>query len=340
MFPDLAPIFLRRPGTASDTPYINSPNPASSSDVNNFLAFPTSPEHNDFSSFFNDLSALPMFDDSNGQPKSEPLYDDLFGDFSNDGAGTASDYSFNYNNDVVAPDAISPSDQVFHDPLISPATSDSFSPLVSPAPSLFNTSPELGSPLPAFDMFGTDGQSSPTFLDTLLNVAPAAEAALSSITRQSSAPAPSAVNADMKKLEILRAYAQQPKIRAQLPALLPAIERLAARLQTSSTATKPTAIRPTATNAPAASLPSPDMEMEDPPKRRVGRKRKPRPTDPAIIAAEALAKRQKNTEAARRSRLRKMMKMESMEEELKKVVAERDALKEKVKALEEKLSRR
>lgn len=80
--------------------------------------------------------------------------------------------------------------------------------------------------------------------------------------------------------------------------------------------------------------------MDDSPKRRVGRRRKPRPTDPAVIAAEAEAKRQKNTEAARRSRLRKMMKMESMEDQLKKVTEERDALRERVKALEEELVKR
>ncbi|KAI9105585.1 hypothetical protein DFS34DRAFT_599999 [Phlyctochytrium arcticum] len=82
---------------------------------------------------------------------------------------------------------------------------------------------------------------------------------------------------------------------------------------------------------------SPQQQVTPKPKSKVGRKRKPRPSDPLLLAAEQHAKRQKNTEAARRSRLRKMLKMDALEEELRAVMEERDALRERVAELEEQL---
>ncbi|KAJ3280553.1 hypothetical protein HK104_000587 [Borealophlyctis nickersoniae] len=85
------------------------------------------------------------------------------------------------------------------------------------------------------------------------------------------------------------------------------------------------AIQPRTPPAPASQQPAPS---------RVGRKRKPRPTDPAVILAELTAKRAKNTEAARRSRLRKVIKMETMEAQIRELEDERDGLYRRVDLLE------
>ncbi|KAJ3284599.1 hypothetical protein HK104_009862 [Borealophlyctis nickersoniae] len=66
----------------------------------------------------------------------------------------------------------------------------------------------------------------------------------------------------------------------------------------------------------------------------VGRKRKEPPTDAAALMAEIDFKRQKNTEAARRSRARKVERLAFLEKEVKKVGAERDAMAAKVAELE------
>ncbi|KAI8800568.1 hypothetical protein BJ742DRAFT_69410 [Cladochytrium replicatum] len=70
-------------------------------------------------------------------------------------------------------------------------------------------------------------------------------------------------------------------------------------------------------------------------KKKVGRKKKIRPTDPEIIAAELARKRLKNTEAARRSRQKRMQKVDSLEERLKILEEERDSFEAKVAELEE-----
>ncbi|KAI9009626.1 hypothetical protein BC832DRAFT_551992 [Gaertneriomyces semiglobifer] len=66
----------------------------------------------------------------------------------------------------------------------------------------------------------------------------------------------------------------------------------------------------------------------------VGRKRKERPADAQAILAELDMKRQKNTEAARRSRARKMERMSELEGQVKELESERDDLKSKVVELE------
>ncbi|TPX56430.1 hypothetical protein SpCBS45565_g08421 [Spizellomyces sp. 'palustris'] len=66
----------------------------------------------------------------------------------------------------------------------------------------------------------------------------------------------------------------------------------------------------------------------------VGRKRKERSSDPTEIIAEMDMKRQKNTEAARRSRARKFERMAELEGQVKVLEQERDDLKAKVVDLE------
>ncbi|KND04820.1 uncharacterized protein SPPG_00523 [Spizellomyces punctatus DAOM BR117] len=66
----------------------------------------------------------------------------------------------------------------------------------------------------------------------------------------------------------------------------------------------------------------------------VGRKRKERSSDPSEIIAEMDMKRQKNTEAARRSRARKLERMADLESQVKVLEQERDDLKAKVVDLE------
>ncbi|KAJ3186014.1 hypothetical protein HDU85_000928 [Gaertneriomyces sp. JEL0708] len=68
-------------------------------------------------------------------------------------------------------------------------------------------------------------------------------------------------------------------------------------------------------------------------KGRPGRKPKPRPTDPTEILRLTLAKRAKNTEAARRSRLRKMKKAEDMEERIRALEEEKADLERVVQEL-------
>ncbi|KAJ3279329.1 hypothetical protein HK104_001553 [Borealophlyctis nickersoniae] len=66
----------------------------------------------------------------------------------------------------------------------------------------------------------------------------------------------------------------------------------------------------------------------------VGRKRKEPPPDAEALLAEINLKRQKNTEAARRSRARKMERLETLEKEVKQIAQERDDLAVKVAQLE------
>ncbi|KAJ3317291.1 hypothetical protein HDU76_001242 [Blyttiomyces sp. JEL0837] len=75
------------------------------------------------------------------------------------------------------------------------------------------------------------------------------------------------------------------------------------------------------------------------PKAKVGRKRKERPNDPEALVRELDIKRQKNTEAARRSRLRKLAELDELQTGLATAEAERDEAQEKVARLEAELER-
>ncbi|KAI8826040.1 uncharacterized protein EV422DRAFT_563852 [Fimicolochytrium jonesii] len=66
-----------------------------------------------------------------------------------------------------------------------------------------------------------------------------------------------------------------------------------------------------------------------------GRKRKERPTDAAAILAELDMKRQKNTEAARRSRQKRLERLSELETHVKEVEAERDQAKAELEAFRE-----
>ncbi|KAI9103006.1 hypothetical protein DFS34DRAFT_607171 [Phlyctochytrium arcticum] len=68
----------------------------------------------------------------------------------------------------------------------------------------------------------------------------------------------------------------------------------------------------------------------------VGRKRKERSTDAAAILAELDSKRQKNTEAARRSRAKRMERMTELEDMVKALQRERDEQKQKILEMETK----
>ncbi|KAJ3191849.1 hypothetical protein HK101_007352, partial [Irineochytrium annulatum] len=68
------------------------------------------------------------------------------------------------------------------------------------------------------------------------------------------------------------------------------------------------------------------------PKAKVGRKRKERPNDSAALLAELDLKRQRNTEAARRSRVRKLAEQEALMQRVKEA-------EEREKAVEERLKR-
>jgi hypothetical protein len=59
-------------------------------------------------------------------------------------------------------------------------------------------------------------------------------------------------------------------------------------------------------------------------KKKVGRKRKERSADPAVLLAELDHKRQKNTEAARRSRVRKMAELDTLNHSIESLTSERD----------------
>ncbi|KAJ3198986.1 hypothetical protein HDU67_003186, partial [Dinochytrium kinnereticum] len=70
------------------------------------------------------------------------------------------------------------------------------------------------------------------------------------------------------------------------------------------------------------------------PKAKVGRKRKIRSNDPAELLAELDQKRQRNTEAARRSRLRKMAEMEVMQNSLSELASFKASSEDKFNAMQ------
>ncbi|KAJ3038719.1 hypothetical protein HDV00_000379 [Rhizophlyctis rosea] len=89
-----------------------------------------------------------------------------------------------------------------------------------------------------------------------------------------------------------------------------------------------TTAQPTTISPHLTSVASPILSSDDAPRpNRPGRKRKPRPTDPEVIMQEVVAKRAKNTEAARRSRMRKVMRMEALEDRIRELEEENEALR-------------
>ncbi|KAJ3056572.1 hypothetical protein HK097_005969 [Rhizophlyctis rosea] len=88
---------------------------------------------------------------------------------------------------------------------------------------------------------------------------------------------------------------------------------------------QPTTVSPHLTSPPTTMIAEAQPTFPQP--NRPGRKRKPRPTDPEVIMQEVAAKRAKNTEAARRSRMRKVMRMESLEDRIRELEEENEALR-------------
>ncbi|KNC98661.1 uncharacterized protein SPPG_06342 [Spizellomyces punctatus DAOM BR117] len=322
--------------------YMDSPYTTTMTDTSSpgsvYPSYPISPEVSDpLATFFNDMNAMPMFDDTKGQQTGDKLFEQLLLDSV---SPTTSTNDIRYGAPPVATSHpgfynASPATTTMTatSPDGSPQTDGLLSPAFSPAPSDFHTSPEAGSPLPSFDSFDVNFQ--PMYdLDVSCGAVPPA-------TTEKKPPI------DLKKLDMLKAGAQHQQVRALFPELLPTIERLREVVLKKDGAQEPQTTTPSApsssVNVPWAATSTHLMqstESTQPIKGRVGRKRKPRPTDPLLIAAEQHAKRQKNTEAARRSRLRKMLKMETLEEELKAVTDERDELRERVRLLEQQLERK
>ncbi|KAJ1551319.1 hypothetical protein HK405_014747 [Cladochytrium tenue] len=75
------------------------------------------------------------------------------------------------------------------------------------------------------------------------------------------------------------------------------------------------------------------------PKLKVGRKRKERPDDPEVIQREMDRKRERNTEAARRSRQRRLAELDLLKQEAIDAQAERDLAMARAKELEEELEK-
>ncbi|KAJ3414363.1 hypothetical protein HDV05_006637 [Chytridiales sp. JEL 0842] len=92
-------------------------------------------------------------------------------------------------------------------------------------------------------------------------------------------------------------------------------------------------------NASQQPIASPSQEQSlVPAKKKPGRKPKPRPSDPALLLAELDLKRQKNTEAARRSRVRKMAEMEVLHKTLESLKKEKAELMDLVNGLRAELA--
>jgi len=72
------------------------------------------------------------------------------------------------------------------------------------------------------------------------------------------------------------------------------------------------------------------LAANQPRKSKVGRKPKPRPTDPLEILQETIDKRAKNTEAARKSRQKRMEKVEVLESRVSKLQTSRTRMQSRV----------
>lgn len=85
---------------------------------------------------------------------------------------------------------------------------------------------------------------------------------------------------------------------------------------------------------PSASSSSSSVDSVHPRKSNAGRKPKPKPSDPVELANERAVKRLKNTEAARRSRIKKSERIDSQLKRLEDVEEEVARLREREAFLE------
>ncbi|KAJ3031441.1 UNVERIFIED_CONTAM: hypothetical protein HDU68_004131 [Siphonaria sp. JEL0065] len=79
--------------------------------------------------------------------------------------------------------------------------------------------------------------------------------------------------------------------------------------------------------------------LEEKPKSKAGRKRKERPNDPVQLLQELDLKRQRNTESARRSRVKRMAELDQLHQDLQNAREGEKSALEQVKALQAELDR-
>lgn len=225
----------------------------------------------------------------------------------------------------------------------------------SPVSTVHLPSPEFAAPL---DSFGADNTwASPDV--TVENLFPKLMPAVEQIRGAIQIPAESPVVKPVAQPEALKPKVASPVTAPLVPAIAPLSAALLPLLGNIGSTAANLALNPTALAAAAAATGVQVQQLQQQlqalanmqarqtptlvkstveltPPYTVGRKRKERPTDAAAILAELDMKRQKNTEAARRSRAKKMEKMAELEDQVKSLTAERDELKVKVSEMEEK----
>ncbi|KAI8833542.1 hypothetical protein BC829DRAFT_78779 [Chytridium lagenaria] len=149
----------------------------------------------------------------------------------------------------------------------------------------------------------------------------------------------------------------EANIHLMFPELVPTVERLRASLRATQPAAAPSSAMPSPPSSLGGSpvgsinvawegspMPStplvPGLNYGDPQpsKPKVGRKRKVRSMDPVELLAELDQKRQRNTEAARRSRIRKMAEQEVVQNTLSELMEFKASADERFKAMEKELS--
>jgi hypothetical protein len=74
-------------------------------------------------------------------------------------------------------------------------------------------------------------------------------------------------------------------------------------------------------------------------KKKVGRKRKERPADPEALLAELDLKRQRNTESARRSRVRRLEELEELKHSIAQAEKEKDDARKRLEEMQKELER-
>ncbi|KAJ3086936.1 hypothetical protein HK102_012148 [Quaeritorhiza haematococci] len=317
-FFDLDGYLQGTPLTSGSPPIMGSPASTSS------LSPPTSTidAGEDLSGFFDEIATLPMYDGKDvGVDSAEALFQDILAqDVQTALEGVTSAHgkappTALFESGLVTPNA-SPLTDIFDSPaaaspesqcLSSPGSENGHTALLqSPEQSMYAMFPELILPSPVV---------------TPLTPPTLAEVSKSVTIPWGTSPAITPVVAILPTvMSALNAFNQQQS-QQQASAVAPV-----------SHPTPPTISQPSQVVATPSAHPD---QPQQPVKRKVGRKPKPRPTDPEIIRREAQLKRQKNTESARRSRQRKMMKMESLEVQMKTLSSDYDELEKSYSALED-----
>ncbi|KAJ3112708.1 hypothetical protein HDU96_004255 [Phlyctochytrium bullatum] len=208
-----------------------------------------------------------------------------------------------------------------------------------------------------------------TLLDSF--TVPVSTEAFSSMAQLVSLPASGLSNLNLTPTQAKELLASaEANIHLMFPHLVPAVERLRATLraaQSPASASLPTpSLAPvsspqtstmgspvdlaglgmsfdgsmfegSASPPPFGMLPAQTADQPKP-KAKVGRKRKVRSMDPLVLLAELDQKRQRNTEAARRSRLRKMAEVEQLQNTLADLKTYRASAEERFAAMEARMA--